>query len=158
MTPPPFDPTINPPIHPCNHTPTIFSDLTWPYPLTHTLTHPSIGGGASTNLQSLIISIRSSFIKFLLIWHYSTNKPTHSHTQLNILHRFQIFKQYRITSIHSSPIEFLLISVGLPLWGGWLWWGWRFVGATTMHEICMKLSFEFCLKIYDPPEWLLKLK
>ena len=62
--------------------------MTWPHPLTHPFndppTHPPMGGVSLQiiNLQAdWIISIRSRFIKFLVIWpeitHWPTEPPIH---------------------------------------------------------------------------------
>ena len=147
--------------------------MTWPHPLTHWTTHPPnypcthLWVGVSLQIfifkQNWIISIRSRFIKLLLVWpdhthwptqppthqpmggsvstnHYPTHQPTHplnyTHTHgWGIFHRFQIFKQNWIILISSSVIEFWLI-LGSHLVVG-LGWGWMWVcgGAPcTMHH------------------------
>ena len=105
-------PPINPPTQPSIHPPmgggastdvessnrieisrlgqgySIFSDLTWPHPSTHPTTHTPTHGWGSLHRcrifkQNWNISIRSRYIRFLVIW----PDPTHQPTQPTIIHQ-----------------------------------------------------------------------
>ena len=149
----------------------IFTSFTWTHPLTipltHPLTHPYTHPYTHPKVRTVPTNHKSSnrtelsrldqvLLKFLVISHDLTHKPTHlptlpsNHTPTHgweSLHKFKIFKQNQKISICSSSYSIFTDSGGAPPWGhmgGWVGVG---LGGGNPHA-CTCTCMDACTHMH----------